>query len=80
MEGITISKPNWHILIDEASGFKQSKFHITKRAIIPDMCQYMHSEKGHGYPIQIMRQDNSKENVALVEIAKGKEWKHNFKT
>jgi hypothetical protein len=50
MEGITISKPNWHILIDEALGFKQSKFHIIKGGIIPDMCQYMHSEKERGYP------------------------------
>jgi hypothetical protein len=23
---VTISKPNWHILVDEASGFKQSNF------------------------------------------------------
>ncbi len=80
MEGITISKPNWHILIDEASGFKQSKFHITKGAIVPDMCHYMHSEKEGGYPIQILRQDNAKENVALIMISKGKDWKHNFKT
>ncbi len=27
-----------------------------------------------------MRQDNAKENVALIKIAKGKDWKHNFKT
>jgi hypothetical protein len=80
MEGNTISKPNRHILIDKASRFKQSKFHITKGAIIPDMCQYMHSEKERGYPIQILRQDNAKENMALIKIAKGKDWKHNFKT
>jgi hypothetical protein len=80
MEGITISKPNWHILIDEVSGFKQSIFHITKGAIIPDMCQYMHSEKERGNPIQILRQDNAKENVVLIKIATGKDWKHNFKT
>ncbi len=80
MEGITTSEPNWHILIDEALGFKQSKFHILKGAIIPDMCQYMHSEKERGFPIQILRQENAKENVALIKIAKGKDWKHNFKT
>jgi hypothetical protein len=57
MEGIMISKPNWHILIDEALRFKQSKFHIAKGAIVPDMCQYMHSEKERGYPIQILRQE-----------------------
>jgi hypothetical protein len=80
MEGIKTSKPNWHILIDEALGFKQSKLHIKKGGIVPDMCQYMHSEKERGYPIQILRQDNMKENVALIKIAKGKDWKHNFKT
>ncbi len=60
MKGITISKPNWHILIDEVLGINQSKIHIMKGAIIPDMCQYMHSEKERGYPIQILRQDNAK--------------------
>ena len=44
------------------------------------MCQYMHSEKEHGYPIQILRQDNAKENMVLIKIAQGKDWKHNFKT
>jgi hypothetical protein len=73
MEGIMISKPNWHILIDEALGFKQSKFHITKEAMILDMCQYMQSEKEHGYPIQILRQDKAKENMVLIKIAKGKD-------
>jgi hypothetical protein len=39
------------------------------------MCEYMHSEKEQGYPIQILRQDNAKENVALIKAAKGKDWK-----
>jgi hypothetical protein len=73
MEGITISKPNWHILIDKVPGFKRSKFHIVRGAIVPDMCQYMHSEKEYGYPIQILRQDNMKKNVALIKIANGKD-------
>ncbi len=38
------------------------------------MCEYMHSEKERGHPIQILRQDNTKENVALIKIAKGKDW------
>ncbi len=27
-----------------------------------------------------MRQDNATENMVLIKIAKGKDWKHNFKT
>ncbi len=38
------------------------------------MYEYMHSEKEHIHPIQILRQDNAKENVALIKIAKGKDW------
>jgi hypothetical protein len=40
----------------------------------------MHSEKECGYPISILRQDTAKENLALIKIAKGKDWKHNLKT
>jgi hypothetical protein len=40
----------------------------------------MHSEKERGNPIQILRQDNARGNVALIKIAKGKDWKHHFKT
>jgi hypothetical protein len=38
----------------------------------------MHSEKEHGHPIQILCQDNVKENVALIKIAKGKDWMLTF--
>jgi hypothetical protein len=41
---VTISKPNWHILVDEASGFKQSRFFETKSGIIPYMCKLMFAE------------------------------------
>jgi hypothetical protein len=39
------------------------------------MCKYMHSKKEQGYPNQILRQDNVKENLALIKVAKGKNWK-----
>jgi hypothetical protein len=35
----------------------------------------MHSKKERGYPIQILRQDYAKENLALIKGAKGKDWK-----
>jgi hypothetical protein len=60
-------------------GFKQSAFFETKGGIIQNMCEYMHSEKEHSHPIQILRQDNAKENVALIKIAKGKDWMLAFK-
>jgi hypothetical protein len=47
----TISKPNWHILVDEASGFKQSKFFETKGGIIPYMCKLMFVDVKQGHLI-----------------------------
>jgi hypothetical protein len=51
---IEIAKSNWHIAVDEALGYKRNVFFVTKRGIIYDMCEYMHSKKERGYPIQIL--------------------------
>ncbi len=75
---VTISKPNWHILVDEASGFKQSKFFETTGGIIPYMCELMFAEVKHRHPIQALCQDNTGENVKLIKTAKGKDWKLDF--
>jgi hypothetical protein len=63
---IDIAKSNWHILVDKLTGFKQSTFFEAKGGIIQNMCKYMHSEKERSHPIQILRQDNAKEYVALT--------------
>ena len=79
IEGVILQKSNWHILVDEASGFKRSAFHETKGGIVQDMCEYMHSEMARGQPVQILRQDNAKENLALLKMAKSATWKLTFK-
>ncbi len=43
---IEITKSNLHIAVDEAPGFKRSAFFVTKRGIVDNMCEYMHSNKG----------------------------------
>ncbi len=35
----TINKPNWHIMVDQSSGFKRSNFFVTKNEIIDYMYQ-----------------------------------------
>ncbi len=45
---VSISKLNWHSLVDEALGFKQSKFFETKGGIIPYMCKLMYAESNEG--------------------------------
>ncbi len=76
--GVTINKSNWHMMVNEASGFKRSAFFKTKDGIIEFMCQTMHSKDVQGHPIQVLCQDNSRENAKLVKTAKGKNWKLKF--
>ncbi len=78
-EGITTAKSNWHLMVDEASKFKCSKFFETKRGMIPDLPKYMHVKEKQGYPIKILQQDNAKENIAAIKLARGKDWKIVFK-
>jgi hypothetical protein len=75
---VTINKSNWHIMVDKATGFKRSSFFETKDGIIDYMCKMMHSKALRGHPIQVLHQDNAGENVKLVKMAKGKDWKLDF--
>ena len=79
LEGIILQRSNWHILVDEATGFKRSTFHKTKGGIVQDMCEHMHSKAARDQPILILRQDNAKENLALIKMAKSQAWKLTFK-
>ena len=73
-----IHKSNWHITVDEMSVFKRSAFFETKSGMIDYMCNLMHSEAKHGYPIQVLHHDNTGENVKLIKTAKGKDWTLTF--
>ncbi len=53
-EGITIAKSNWHLMVDEASKFKLSKYVETKGCMIPNLPKYMHAEEKQGFPIKIL--------------------------
>jgi hypothetical protein len=75
---VQIHKSNWHILVDEMSGFKRSAFFKTKDGMIDYTCNLMHFEPERDHPIQVLRQDNAGENVKLVKTAKGKDWKLDF--
>jgi hypothetical protein len=41
---VTINKLNWHVMVNEATGFKRSAFFETKAGIIEYMCRTMHSK------------------------------------
>jgi hypothetical protein len=59
--------------VNEASKFKCSKFFETKGGMIPNLPKYMHAKEKQGYPIKILRQDNAKENIAAIKLARGED-------
>jgi hypothetical protein len=75
---VTINKSNWHMMVDNSTGFKRSAFFETKNGIIEYMCQTMHFKALRGHPIQVLHQNNTGENVELVKTAKSKNWKLEF--
>jgi hypothetical protein len=79
LEGIILQWLNWHIQVDEAMGFERSTIHKTKGGIVQDMCEHMHSKAARVHPILILRQDNAKENLVLIKMAKSQAWKLTFK-
>ena len=65
----------WHITAKETVNFKRSKFFVAKSDMPKNMCVFIQQEKLHGYPILIIRQDNTGENKKLVMLAHSQEWK-----
>jgi hypothetical protein len=51
---VRIHKSNWHILVDEMSGFKCSTFFEMKDSMIDYRCNLMHSEAKGGHPIRVL--------------------------
>ncbi len=61
--------------MSEATKFKCSNFFETKGGIIEDLPKYMHGKLMQGHPLKILKQDNSKENVAAIKMTQGKDQK-----
>ncbi len=49
--GATINKSNWHLLVDEVTKFKKSKFFETKGEIVEYIAKWMHGKKERGHPV-----------------------------
>ena len=67
----TISKSNWHLLVDEETKFKRRKFFKTKGEIVTYIAEWMHGEKEHGHLVEALQLDYLGENVKVVKNARG---------
>ena len=79
MDDISITKGNWCLIVDEATGMKFSSFHETKNGMIEPVCEKFSKWSKAGKPVKVVRCDNAGENVKLEETCNGKNWQLNVK-
>ena len=74
-EGPAVTKPNWHILVDEATRMKFSTFYESKNGMVEKTCERFHRWKLAGHPVKFVRQDNAGENRLLQARSDSAAWK-----
>jgi hypothetical protein len=52
--GPSITKPNFHIMVDEATRLKFSSFYDTKNSMVEPTCEMFHIWKLAGNPVKIV--------------------------
>ena len=75
---VTVTKPNWRIMVDERTQMKWSQFFRTKNGMIEPTCVMFYKWKQSGKPVKYLRMDNSGENKKLEERMNGASWKLNI--
>ena len=69
--GITVSKPNWRMIIDDRTGLKISHFYGKKSEMAETTCVLFQKWKEASIPVQNVRLDNTGDNVKLKERCEG---------
>jgi hypothetical protein len=77
-DGPTTKKPNWRILVDEATQLKFSDFYDTKSGMVEPTCEKLHKWREAGKPVKYLRLDNAGENKKLQERSDSSDWKLNI--
>ena len=72
---VTLTKPNWQLIVDEKTGMKFSQFFATKNGMVGPTCEKFNIWKQKGRPVKILRMDNGGENVLLKDRMNSAEWK-----
>ena len=62
--GVTLSRPNWHLTTDECSGLRRSAFHKTKADIIEFTYKQQNKTQEQGRPCKVLWLDCASKNKA----------------
>jgi hypothetical protein len=78
-DGPTVTKPNWHMLVDEVTRLKVSTFYDTKKGMVEPTCELFQCWKLGGFPVKVVQQDNAGENKILQSRSDSAAWKLGIK-
>ena len=70
-----VTKPNWHMLVDEATRLKISAFYESKNGMVKPTCEKFHCWKQAGHLVVCVRQDNARKNKLLQGQCNSAAWK-----
>ncbi len=65
----------WDITVDELTGIPFTGIYNKKNELVECMCQRIQAQTARGYPVLIMRQDNSEENKKWEKRLQSADWK-----
>jgi hypothetical protein len=77
--GPTVTKPNWHMIVNEATRLMTCNFYSSKNGMVEPTCELFHQWKTAGHPIEILFQDNAGENKLLQSRSNSAAWKLGIK-
>ena len=58
---VTLTKPNWQLIVDEKTGMKFSQFFATKNGMVQPTCEKFNIWKQKGRPVKVLQMDNGGE-------------------
>ena len=73
--GLTMTRLNWHILVNKHTGTKFSAFYPQKNNTVEPMCERIQQATGRGAAVEYVRQDNVQENSKIQARCKSADWK-----
>ena len=78
-ENVSITQPNWRVIVDEYTEMKFSDFYSTKDGMVEPTCEKLEMWKEAGIPVKYLRMDNAGENLVLGARLNSADWKLNVK-
>jgi hypothetical protein len=78
-DGPMVTKPNWHMIVDEATRLKISAFYDTKKGMVEPTCELFYRWKMGGHSVMTVRQDNAGKNKLLQSRSDSAAWKLGIK-